>query len=475
MSNKNDLNQIQLDALEARRDEEKKQALRRRMMIRAYIRAGIFFFGGIIIGVSLCYVFNIFRQEKVSVSDFATLLGQVSSGEREMSEEEIQDLSEDTGISYEELDKLFSSYDDDAERLLMEESDRSEGSGDEPLKAEDLDHVTVIDWDSVRESNAQTETENDTDTAQDEPEEIGWDEAMADIVPAGNEENDEDSATAQDGFEEDMSAGDRIEAMKEPLSDGVGTTAALRKLFVDDIMVISGKKYYFFPIRDDLSKHDLSDEFLIKNPDGSLDYDMGDGRMAVKGIDVSRYQGVIDWSKVAGSGVKYAFLRAGFRGYGSGEIQIDETFLENAAQASANGIEIGVYFFTQAVNEEEAIEEAEFVLNLLGGNEIALPIAYDLERVNGGRMNSIDADQMTKNTRAFCDTVGAAGYDAMVYGNMESMLLMLNMDEVEDIPKWFAYYSDDIYFPYKFDVWQYSGKGRVDGITGDVDMNLYFR
>lgn len=475
MSNRNDLNQIQLDALEARRDEEKKQALRRKMMIRAYIRAGIFFFGGIIIGVSLCYVFNVFRQEKVSVSDFATLLGQVSSGEKEMSEEEIQNLSQDTGISYEELDKLFASYDDDAERILMEEGDRSEGSDDEVLKAEDLDHVTVIDWDSVRESNAEDGNKEEPDTVQEAPQEIGWDEAVADIFPAEDEENDEDSSAAHNASDEDLSAKDRIEAMKEALSDGVGTTAALRKLFVDDIMVISGKKYYFFPIRDDLAKHDLSDEFLIKNPNGSLDYDMGDGRMAVKGIDVSRYQGVIDWSRVAEDGVKYAFLRAGFRGYGSGEIQVDETFLENAAQASANGIEIGVYFFTQAMNEEEAIEEAEFVLNLLGGNEIALPIAYDLERVNGGRMNSVGADQMTRNTRAFCDTVRAAGYEAMVYGNMESMLLMLNMDEVEDIPKWFAYYSDDIYFPYKFDVWQYSGKGRVDGITGDVDMNLYFR
>ncbi len=471
MNDRNDLNQIQLDALEARRDEERKQRLRRRMMVRAYIRAAIFFFGGIIIGICICYVTNMMRKEKVSVSDFAGLIGEVNSGEKRLSDEELQDLSEETGISYEELDKIFASYDEDAERLLISEEDRSGEDPGEELKPEDLEHVTVIDWDSVKADEDGNLPQRQDETA------VEADEAVPQDAPYPDDGNSQEVSPdrTKSDLQDDMSAEARIEAMKAALSEGVGTTAALRDLFVGDVMVISGKDYYFFPIRDDLKKHDLSEDNLTENPDGTLSYDMGDGRMAVKGIDVSRYQGTIDWSQVAEDGVKYAFLRAGFRGYGSGEIQIDETFLQNAADASANGIEIGVYFFTQALNEEEAVEEARCVIDLLGGNEIAMPIAYDIERVNGGRMNNIGADQMTRNARAFCDTVSAAGYEPMIYGNMESLLLMLHMEEVEDIGKWFAYYSNDIYFPYKFDIWQYSAKGHVKGITGEVDMNLLFR
>lgn len=270
-------------------------------------------------------------------------------------------------------------------------------------------------------------------------------------------------------------ASERILLLKEELLSGASTQQALRHLFKEDVMVISQGAYYFFPITDDLKKHDYNPESLSFNEAGNLaDYLFEDGSHAKKGVDVSKYQDVIDWEKVKADGVDFAFIRAGIRGYKSGEVVMDETFLPNAVSASEAGIEIGVYFFGQAINTEEAIEEAEAVLEALSGNQIAYPIVYDLERIGNGRMNSMSSAQMTEVVKAFCNRVSEEGYTPMIYGNLETFMVMLDMSELEDIQKWFAYYTPEMYFPYEHRIWQYSDKGRVDGISGDVDINIAF-
>lgn len=265
-----------------------------------------------------------------------------------------------------------------------------------------------------------------------------------------------------------------MNALKEFLMGGNTMIEALRKVYEDEIVLYTGGRFFFFPIDDSLEKNNYDSDRLTVNEDGTLDYELEDGTMARKGVDVSKYQGEIDWQKVHDSGIDFAIIRAGIRGYGSGKLVAEENFVDNAMAASSTGMEIGVYFFSQAVDEEEAVEEADLVIEALDGNEISFPIVYDLERVEGGRLDGLTPEQMTNNCLAFCDRVREAGYTPMVYGNLITFMMMLDQQRLADIDKWFAYYKNDFYYPYKYRIWQYSESGRVDGIEGDVDLNLAF-
>ena len=292
-------------------------------------------------------------------------------------------------------------------------------------------------------------------------------------LPENVDEIIEEKLPETEGSESGRKSSDQlIEDVKQALIRGDGTMNALRRLFVDQIIVTREGDFFFFPITDELAHNSYRRELLTENSDGSLDYSDEEGVSAKKGVDVSRYQGEIDWEKVRGSGVDFAFLRAGFRGYGSGALQEDETFVPNALAASAQGIEIGAYFFSQAVTEDEAREEADLVIGLLDGQKIAYPIVYDVERVSGGRMSSLSQEKMTDICLAFCNRISEAGYTPMIYGNMETFLLMLDMKRIEGIEKWLAFYNNDFYFPYDYSIWQYSASGSVEGIEGKVDLNL---
>lgn len=194
------------------------------------------------------------------------------------------------------------------------------------------------------------------------------------------------------------------------------------------------------------------------------------------GIDVSKYQGNIDWEKVAAEGVEFAFLRVGLRGYGSGKIVEDDSFETNIQGALRSGIKVGVYFFSQATTEEEAIEEANFVLEKIAPYQVDCPVVFDVEKVSDStaRMNQLTPQERTNVTIAFLDTIEAAGYQSMFYHNMETALLLLELDRLEDYDRWFAYYGEQFYYPYQYGVWQYSEKGRIDGIDADVDLNIAF-
>ncbi|MCR4782202.1 MAG: glycoside hydrolase family 25 protein [Lachnospiraceae bacterium] len=196
------------------------------------------------------------------------------------------------------------------------------------------------------------------------------------------------------------------------------------------------------------------------------------------GIDVSYHQGDIDWNKVASSGVKFVYIRCGYRGYaGDGVLKEDTKFEEYYKGAKKAGLDVGVYFFSQAINESEAKEEAEFTLKLLKGKELDLPVVFDPENVGGvgARTDSVSGEQFTKNTIEFCDAVEKGGFKSAVYANMIWQASKLDMTKLRDIEMWYADYEPLPQTPYDFTTWQYSATGRVDGISGDVDLDLEIR
>ena len=265
--------------------------------------------------------------------------------------------------------------------------------------------------------------------------------------------------------------------LEEGINSSTGLVGVLRELYDDKLVVASSGKYHFIPINPNLKQHSYVTEELTFLSDGSLEY-IRDGQViSYKGIDVSKHQGEIDWAKVAADGVEFAFIRVGNRGYGTGAIVEDAQFEANIKGAISNGIQVGVYFFSQAINEDEAREEAAFVLEKIAPYRVQCPVVIDVEKVadSEARMNQISVEQRTANTLVFLETVEAAGYEVMLYHNMEMGTLLLDLEQFEEYNKWFAYYNKEIYYPYAFDVWQYSDKGKVDGIAGDVDLNISFK
>ena len=263
--------------------------------------------------------------------------------------------------------------------------------------------------------------------------------------------------------------------LKQKMSNGESTSQMLRDFFPEDVVVHSDGVYHFFPISDKLKKHNYVYENFLLQEDEEVVYvnDLQEVQ-SLKGIDVSKHQGKIDWKKVAADGVSYAFIRAGFRGSSEGKLVEDEWFEDNIEGALDNGIEVGVYFYTQAVSEEEAIEEAEFVLDLIEGYDVTYPVVFDIEETGSetARTAEMTKEENTKATIAFLETIKDAGYTPMIYGNLKTYLIMLDMEQLEDYEKWFAYYNTPVYFPYEFSVWQYTSEGEIDGISGDVDLNV---
>jgi len=204
----------------------------------------------------------------------------------------------------------------------------------------------------------------------------------------------------------------------------------------------------------------------------------GDGReISIRGIDVSKFQGKIDWKKVAAAGVKFVIIRLGYRGMNEGTLEIDNYYKANIEGALANGLKVGVYFFSEAINVEEAREEADFVLKNLKGYNVEYPVVFDTERVTtfDARANNLTMTERTDICIAFCDKIREAGYTPMIYANIRYMLTGIDISRLENIEKWYAEYSSDVKFPYEYGILQYSETGRVDGISGNVDLDIAFK
>ncbi len=204
------------------------------------------------------------------------------------------------------------------------------------------------------------------------------------------------------------------------------------------------------------------------------------------GIDVSKHNGSIDWEQVKKSGIQFAIIRAGNRGYGeAGNMVEDPYFVQNMNGAIANGIKVGVYYFSQAITVEEAIQEAEATLRMIQDNgfadKLSLPIVIDTEAA-GGRADSMTKEQRTTVVKAFCERIKQAGYTPMVYANKSWLKNNLIMSELEQYEVWVAHYvktDDPINNPTdydgRFEIWQYTSEGSVPGVSGNVDIDISYK
>ena len=200
-------------------------------------------------------------------------------------------------------------------------------------------------------------------------------------------------------------------------------------------------------------------------------------RSGVIGIDVSKYQKSIDWNKVKNAGINFVMIRCGYRGYGTGVLVEDPMFRSHISGARAAGLRVGVYFFSQAINEAEAVEEASMTIKLVqavGG--VNMPIAIDSEYANGGsgRADKLSKSQRTTVTRAFCNTIANSGYTPMVYASKSWFGSQLNVSSLGSYRIWVAHYAATCGYTGRYDIWQYTSKGKVSGVSGNVDMNISY-
>lgn len=255
--------------------------------------------------------------------------------------------------------------------------------------------------------------------------------------------------------------------------DGV-SIEFLQRFFTDRIVLWDENKLKTVPINNALKKSNFKAEYIVPQETGIRTYEPSGEDISMLGIDVSSYQGIISWKKVKAAGVDYAIIRLGYRGYGTGDIRLDDRYEANMAGAIAADIPVGVYFYSQAITVEEAEEEAQFVLDKLSGFNITYPVVFDMEEVDDedARTNPLTQAERTDITIAFCEKIKAAGYTPMVYGNIRWMIMHLDLARLEGYDKWFAQYFKQPFFPYDFSMWQYTSRGTIDGIPHTVDLNL---
>ncbi|MBQ9742275.1 MAG: glycoside hydrolase family 25 protein [Ruminococcus sp.] len=221
------------------------------------------------------------------------------------------------------------------------------------------------------------------------------------------------------------------------------------------------------------------DEGFMTDNKGFKYYYENDELCSYVGVDVSAYNGEIDWKAVKACGVDFAMLRIGGRGYGEeGVMYEDEYFLDNYRGAKAAGLQVGAYFFSQAATVEEAVEEAEYALEILDGKKLDYPLAFDWEIIESAdytRIDDVMPDTLTEAARAFCDTVKAEGYEPSLYTGYSLAYYKYDLSQLSDIDIWYAQYNTTADLYYNYMMWQYTDSGTVDGIDGDVDLNICFK
>lgn len=243
---------------------------------------------------------------------------------------------------------------------------------------------------------------------------------------------------------------------------------ASTQYFYTGWQTIDGKRYYFDkngkPVTGDQVIQGMRYTF---NSDGSLQVN------GLMGIDVSKHNGNIDWNAVKNAGVNYVIIRCGYRGSATGVLVEDQKFRANIQGATAAGLKVGIYVFSQAVNEPEAVEEASMALDLIRKYKITYPVFIDVESANG-RADGIDAGTRTRVIQAFCNTIMDSGYRAGVYANKNWLSEKIHVSALGNYKIWLAQYAATPTYGGRYDMWQYSSTGRIPGISGNVDLNISY-
>ncbi len=226
----------------------------------------------------------------------------------------------------------------------------------------------------------------------------------------------------------------------------------------------------------DKSENTLQKEnFSTEN--GYIVYTENGQRASISGIDISSYCGEIDWNRVKSAGIDFVMVRLGGRGYGDeGSLYSDNKAADYISGAQAVGIKTGGYFFSQAVTEDEAREEAQYCQQILGGLKLDFPLAYDWEIIkdDAARTDSLTAAQATSCALAFCAKAKELGYTPLLYASDEEFSKKYDMNRLSDCDIWYCEYADTPNFHYRFSMWQYSKTAAVDGIEGNVDLDVCF-
>ena len=224
-------------------------------------------------------------------------------------------------------------------------------------------------------------------------------------------------------------------------------------------------------INENVPKHN----YVFADDEGVFAKIAPDGYEMSYGIDVSKHNGDIDFQKVKNSGFDFVFLRIAYRGYGKqGNLKEDEKFLDNIKLAKAAGLKVGAYVFSQAKNEEEALKEAQFAVEILNGEKLELPLVFDPETIKNhvARTDNVTGEQFTKNAITFMNEIKNKGYETAFYSNMVWEDYYFDMEKLKDYKVWYADYNNKPQTPYQFDYWQFSEKGYVDGVEGEVDLDV---
>lgn len=230
----------------------------------------------------------------------------------------------------------------------------------------------------------------------------------------------------------------------------------------------------FVPKHENVDESPLDPTLFSLDENGRMTY-ADASRTLIHGIDVSVFQGDIDWSAVKNDGIDFVILRVGYRGYGAkGIMEIDENFYKNYDGASKAGLDVGVYFYSQAVNAEEAREEARYVLDAVKDCTLTYPIVYDWEYVgnDASRTKDMTSEQITVCAEAFCSEIELAGFDTVIYFNCELGYFEYDLSRLNTYDFWLAEYNSYPTFLYDYKMWQYSEKGAVAGIDGPCDLNI---
>lgn len=236
----------------------------------------------------------------------------------------------------------------------------------------------------------------------------------------------------------------------------------------------------WLPVLADVPLSSHPTEKMVETDKGRmLSFDDAGNLNALTGVDISVYNPVTDWNAVKADGIDFVMLRLGVRGYGKeGKLKKDTSFRANYKAAKEAGLLVGAYFFSQAITEEEAVEEAILSAQQLEGCELDFPVAFDWEIIyqdSGARTNNVPVDVLTDAVLAYCQNMESFGYPTMVYQNKRTTLFKLDMPRLAGIPFWLAEYGNGPTYIYDYDMWQYSCTGKVAGIEGDVDLNLCFK
>lgn len=249
----------------------------------------------------------------------------------------------------------------------------------------------------------------------------------------------------------------------------------------DDVIHLNDSFYgdMWMPVMENvpLNTHDYTN--LVLDERNRYKYYINGEQASVTGIDVSYHQGKINWEAVAADGIDFVIVRAGYRGYETGKLNKDERVDEYITGAVAAGLDVGAYFYSQAVTPHEAAEEARFMCEILSPYEITYPVIFDWELPEDDTARTVDlaAETLNKCAVAFCNEVSAAGYTPMIYSGLRMALNKFDMRGLCQYDFWYVEYKDGYNppaYPYQLHMWQYASDGKVDGIDGDVDMNISF-